>query len=67
MQVRGLVIGGDGAFRADGRSQFGCRQLVSQISYTKEGQETRFPVFYWPIRKPNAVSLLESFLLARQP
>ena len=65
MQVRGLVIGGTGAFRADGRSQFGCRQLVSQISYTKEGQETHFPVYFWPFRKSDAVTLLESFLHAK--
>ena len=63
LQAKGLLVGGNGAFRADGRTQFGCRQLVSSLNPVMDGNP-HFPVAFWDCKCNNASSLLNQYLTA---
>jgi len=60
-EAKGLLVGGSGAFRADGRVQFGCRQLVSSLNPTMDGGPL-FPVAFWDGQGTEASSLLTQYL-----
>ena len=61
LQAKGLLVGGNGAFRADGRTQFGCRQLISSLNPVMD-DNPRFPVAFWDCHCINASSLLTQYL-----
>ena len=65
VQARGVLVGGPGVFRADGRTHFGCRQLVSKLNPPLVTEEGVLPVSFWRGREGTATDILEAFLRTR--
>lgn len=62
LQARGVLVGGSGALRADGRSQFGCRQLVSKLNAPLVSHQNAFPVAFWEGSEHEAHDILHEML-----
>lgn len=64
LQRKGVLVGGQGAFRADGRSQFGCRQVVSLLNAPHTHVSDAFPVTFWDAGIDCPKAILHKFLAA---